>query len=182
MTPFLLSQILAGVTLLIGMAAFQFRSRVAILRGWCVAAIVAAVHFYILGNVEACVLVLITASRFLIASFTTDKRLMYVFLILSVTGYALTYEDPVSLLALAATLIGTFGSFRKSETAVRVSMMSTEVLWAVHNYLVWSPVALGMEVLFFASNLIGLIRHRNAGTKPSGETGPDEPETNESAL
>jgi hypothetical protein len=162
MTPFILSQLLAGGTLVTGMAAFQFKERKLILRGWFVAATLAAVHFYLLGSVEACVLVAITAARFLISSFSTDARLMYIFLALSVGGFALTYESPVSLLALTATLIGTVGSFRGSEKAVRYSMMATEFLWAMHNIIVWSPVAVTMEVLFFSSNLTGLLRHRHA--------------------
>jgi len=160
MTPFLLSQILAAITLIIGMTAFQMKQRKHILRGWFLAAVVAAAHFYLLGNYEACVLVLVTATRFLVASFSTNQRFMYVFLALSVVGYILTYSEPVSLLAFAATLIGTVGSFRQSETAVRTTMMSTEILWLVHNFLVWSPVAMAMEVLFFSSNLLGYLRHR----------------------
>jgi hypothetical protein len=162
MTPFILSQILAGLTLITGMVAFQFRERTHILRGWCVAALFAAAHFYVLGANEACLLILVTATRFLVSSFTTDKRMMWLFLALSAGGFALTYASPVSLLALAATLIGTVGSFHGSEKAVRYTMMSTEVLWAIHNIIVWSPVAVTMEVLFFASNFVGLLRHRKA--------------------
>ena len=160
MTPFVLSQIFAGLTLLTGMAAFQLRERVHILRGWFLAAAFAAIHFYLLGSVEACLLVAVTATRFLISSFTTDSRLMWLFLLLSVIGFAWTYESPVSLLALAATIIGTVGSFHGTEKAVRFSMMATEILWAIHNIIVWSPVAIMMEVLFFSSNLLGLLRHR----------------------
>ncbi len=159
MTPFIFSQILAGLTLVTGMAAFQFKERKHILRGWCIAAFLAAAHFYVLGSIEASLLVAITATRFLISSFTTDSRLMYLFLALSIGGFALTYESPVSFLALTATLIGTSGSFHGSERAVRYSMMATEILWVIHNLIVWSPVAVTMEVLFFTSNLIGLLRH-----------------------
>jgi len=161
-TPFVLSQVLAGLTLVSGMAAFQFKERRHILRGWCVAALFAAAHFYILGANEAAILVLVTAVRFLISSFTTDARLMWLFLGLSVAGFALTYESPVSLLALAATLIGTIGSFHGTARAVRLTMMATELLWAIHNIIIWSPVAVGMEALFFTSNLIGMLRHRKA--------------------
>ncbi|MCP4927105.1 MAG: YgjV family protein [Gammaproteobacteria bacterium] len=59
-------------------------------------------------------------------------------------------------------MIGTWGSFQESEKAVRFTMMSTEVLWVIHNLIVWSPVAVIMEVLFFSSNLLGLLRHRKA--------------------
>jgi hypothetical protein len=162
MTPFILSQILAALTLITGMTAFQFRERKHILLGWCVAASLAAAHFFILGRIEAGMLVAVTALRFLVSSFTTDARLMYLFMGLSVAGFALTYSSPVSFLALTATLIGTYGSFHGSEKAVRYTMMVTEVLWATHNLLVWSPVAVIMEILFFSSNLVGLLRHRKA--------------------
>jgi len=162
MSPFVISQLLAGATLVIGMAAFQFRERKYILRGWCLAAFCAAAHFYALGSNEACILVAITAIRFLTASFTTDSRLMYFFLALAIGGFLYSYSSPVSFLALTATLIGTVGSFRGSDKAVRYSMMATELIWAVHNIIVWSPVAIGMEVLFFSSNLLGLMRHRRA--------------------
>ena len=48
MTPFVLSQILAALTLITGMTAFQFKQRKHILLGWCVAATLAAT-----GGVEA---------------------------------------------------------------------------------------------------------------------------------
>jgi len=160
MTPFILSQILAALTLITGMTAFQFKERRHILLGWCVAASLAAAHFFILGRLEAGMLITVTALRFLVSSFTTDTRLMYLFLALSVAGFALTYSSPVSFLALTATFIGTYGSFHGSEKAVRYAMMATEVLWAIHNLIIWSPVAVIMEVLFFSSNLVGLLRHQ----------------------
>jgi hypothetical protein len=162
MSAFVISQILAGLTLITGMAAFQFKERTYILRGWCLAASLAAAHFFILGSNEAGLLVAVTALRFLVSSFTTDTRLMYLFLALAVGGFALTYQSPVSFLALTATFIGTVGSFHGSEKAVRFSMMATEILWGIHNLIVWSPVAVLMEVLFFTSNLVGLLRHRRA--------------------
>jgi len=162
MTPFVLSQILAALTLVTGMTAFQFKERKHILLGWSVAASLAAAHFFILGRAEAGMLIAVTALRFLVSSLTTDTRLLYLFLALSVAGFALTYNSPVSFIALAATLIGTFGSFHGSEKAVRYTMMVTEVLWATHNLIVWSPVAVLMEVLFFTSNLAGMLRHRKA--------------------
>ena len=162
MTPFIISQILAFITLIIGMASFQFKDRQNILRGWFFAAMFAAVHFYYLGNIEAAVLVAIIGVRFLVSSITFDKRLMYFFMGISIAAYAYTYTQPVSLLALTAAMIGTWGTFQRSQTTVRLTMMSTELLWVLHNFIIWSPVAVGMEVLFFASNMLGFIRHRKA--------------------
>ncbi len=163
MTPFILSQILAGATLITGMAAFQFSERKTMLRAWAIAATFAAIHFSLLGSTEASILIGLTAIRFVASSFTTDSRLMYLFMALSVGGFALTYESPVSFLALAATLTGTAGSFHGSGKAVRYSLMGAEILWGTHNVIIWSPVAVVMEALFFLSNLIGLLRHRKTG-------------------
>jgi len=162
MTDFAISQALALGTLVAGMAAFQFRSRVVILRVWCLAAVFGAAHFWFLGAVEACLLVGVTAARFLISSLTTDKRMFWFFIALAVAGWAYTYQSPVSYLALAATLVGTWGSFHGTDAAIRWAMMAAEVCWLIHNIIVWSPVAIGMELLFFGSNLVGMLRHRRA--------------------
>jgi len=162
MTDFMLSQILALGTLVTGMAAFQFKDRTMILRLWCIAALFGAAHFWFLDAFEASLLVGVTAARFLVSSFTTDKRLFYFFLLLAIAGFAWTYQSPVSYLALIATLVGTWGSFHGTDAAIRWAMMAAEVCWLIHNIIVWSPVAIGMEVLFFSSNLIGMLRHRRA--------------------
>ncbi|MDG1462818.1 MAG: YgjV family protein [Gammaproteobacteria bacterium] len=162
MSPFVISQILASITLIIGMAAFQAKQRRTILRGWFLAAMFAAAHFYFLDMFEACLLVGVIGIRFLVSSFTQDRRLMYLFMAISLVAYIATYNEPVSLLALLAAMIGTWGTFQKAQTTVRLTMMSTEVLWVIHNFIIWSPVAVGMEVLFFSSNVIGFLRHKKA--------------------
>ena len=162
MSDFAISQLLAIGTLVAGMTAFQFRDRTLILRLWFVAALFGAAHFWFLGALEACLLVAVTATRFLVSSFTTDRRMLYLFMGLAVAGFAWSYSAPISVLALLATLIGTWGSFHGTDMAVRYSMMAAQCLWLTHNLVVWSPVAIGMEFMFFTSNLVGLIRHRRA--------------------
>ena len=159
MSNFLLSQMVAFMALLAGMAAAQFKTRQHILQGWFVAAMLAAVHFWLLGAIEACLLVSLTAMRFLVSSFTTNPRIMYLFLALSFIAYVLTYNDPVSLLALAATLTATVASFQHDARRIRLIMMTAELFWLVHNTLIWSPVAIITEVLFFSSNTVALLRH-----------------------
>ncbi len=162
MTPFILSQILAGMTLITGMAAFQFKERVHMLRVWALGATFASAHFYLLGSYEACLLVAVTALRFIVSSFTTDKRIMWLFIALGLTGFGFTYVGWISILPLIATLAGTVGSFHGTGNAVRYSSMVAEVCWIVFDIIIWSPVAIVMELLFFASNVVGLIRHRKA--------------------
>ena len=119
-------------------------------------------HFYLLGSYEACLLVAVTALRFVVSSLTTDKRIMWLFIALGLTGFAFTYVGWISLLPLVATLAGTLGSFHGTGNAVRYSSMVAEVCWIIFDIIIWSPVAIVMELLFFASNVTGLIRHRKA--------------------
>ena len=132
------------------------------LRMWALGATFASIHFYLLGSYEACLLVAVTALRFIVSSLTTDKRIMWVFIGVSLTGFAFTYVGWISLLPLIATLAGTVGSFQGSGNAVRYSSIVAEVCWVIFNSIIWSPVAIVMEVLFFTSNVIGLIRHRGS--------------------
>jgi len=162
LTPFLISQILAVGTLVAGMAAFQFRDRTIILRGWFVAALFGSAHFWFLDAYEACLLVGVTALRFLVSSFTTNRRAYYFFMVLAVAGFTVTYQSLLSFLPLAATLVGTWGSFQGTDRAVRWSMFGAQACWVTFNIVIWSPVAILVEVLFFSSNLIGMLRHRKA--------------------
>lgn len=162
LTPFLISQILAVGTLIAGMAAFQFRERTVILRGWFVAALFGSAHFWFLGAYEACLLVGVTALRFLVSSFTTDRRAYFFFMALALAGFVFTYQSLLSLLPLAATLVGTWGSFQGTDRAVRWSMFGAQACWVTFNIIIWSPVAILVEVMFFSSNLIGMLRHKKA--------------------
>jgi hypothetical protein len=158
MDLFVISQMLAGAAFVLGMAAFQFKPRKHILWCWFASAFFNALHFLVLGRTGAGVLVLITSVRFLTASFTTDKRLMYFFLAALLAGFFITFKGPLGFLALAATLTGTWGAFQADDRRIRMVMVLCSLTWIVHNTLAGSPVAVMMETAFLLSNLVGWRR------------------------
>lgn len=162
-TSFLLSQTLAAFAFALGIAAFQFKTRQTVLFYWCGSALVNACHFLILGLPEPATLAALTGIRFLTAAFTTSRKVMSVFFVLVVIGFWMTFQQPLSLLALVATLLGTYGSFRPSDREVRVFLMGCALIWMVYNFLVWSPVAAMMEASFFMSNVLGFVRFYSSG-------------------
>jgi Bacterial inner membrane protein len=158
MSTFLLSQLLVALAFAAGLAAFQFRARPAILRSWSLCAALNGAHFLLLGVPGAATLAAMISVRFLVASFTRDRRVMVFFMILSATGFLATYTRPVGLLALAATLLGTWASFQPNDRTVRATLAICASLWVLHNAIVGSPVATVMELAFLASNAIGWRR------------------------
>jgi hypothetical protein len=158
MSPFLLSQILAALAFAAGLAAFQFRARPSILRSWSLCAALNGAHFLLLGVPGAATLAAMISVRFLIASFTSDRRIMAFFMILAVAGFLATFTRPVGFLALASTLLGTWASFQPNDRTVRATLAVCASLWVVHNAIIGSPVATVMELSFLASNAIGWRR------------------------
>jgi hypothetical protein len=164
MSSFLLSQLLAALAFAAGLAAFQFRARPAVLRSWSLCAALNSVHFLLLGVPGAATLAAMISVRFLIASFTSDRRIMVFFMILAVAGFLATFTRPVGILALVATLLGTWASFQPNDRTVRASLAICASLWVVHNAIIGSPVATLMELAFLASNAIGWRRFHGRAT------------------
>lgn len=158
MSTFLLSQLLAALAFAAGLAAFQFRARPAILRSWSLCAALNGAHFLLLGVPGAATLAAMISVRFLIASFTSDRRIMVFFMVLAAAGFLATFTRPGGFLALAATLLGTWASFQPNDRTVRATLAVCASLWVVHNAIVGSPVATVMELAFLASNAIGWRR------------------------
>jgi hypothetical protein len=158
MDSFAVSQVLAGVAFALGMASFQFKPRKHILWCWFASAFFNALHFLALGQITAAVIIFTTSTRFLAASFTTDRRPMYFFMAVLLAGFLITFTTPVSLLAIGAALLGTWGAFQSDDRRIRIALVVCSASWIVHNTLVGSPVAALMETAFMLSNLVGWWR------------------------
>ncbi len=161
MDSFLISQALAAVAFTFGVVSFQCKERRNVLLWLCGSALMNAFHFFVLGRNGAGTLYIVMGVRVFTAAFTTDRRLMYVFMALIVTGFFVSYERPLDILALFGSLLPTYGNFQKSVRKIRLIYMVCAVTWMIHNYIAGSPVAVLMETTFLVSNLVGYWRiHR----------------------
>ena len=71
-----------SIAFLFDLASFQFKSRMTTLLFFFSAASLIAVHFFLLGAITAAVIGVLAALRFLVSIFTTNRYVMYVFLVL----------------------------------------------------------------------------------------------------
>ncbi len=158
MDSFLISQMLAAVAFSCGVISFQLKKRRSVLLWLCGSALSNAAHFFVLGRAGAGTLYVVMGVRVFTAAFTTDRRLMYLFMGLILAGFAVSYERPLDILALFGSLLATYGNFQATDRKVRLYYMACAVTWMVHNFIAGSPVAVLMEITFLVSNLIGYRR------------------------
>ncbi|NMM40018.1 YgjV family protein [Pseudoalteromonas arctica] len=155
---FLFAQCLVAIATLLDLASFQFRSRRLILLCLFSSVLLTASHFFLLEQQSAGWLMLVAAVRYLYCVFARQYLAMICFMGLSTLAAYLTWQGALSGLALGATLIQTVASFQSQDLRLRIMMVVGTSLWITHNILLGSPVAVLMECLFLASNVLGLYR------------------------
>ncbi len=165
MSVFILSQILAGLAFVCGLASFQFKSRRSVLLCLTLLTTFNASHFFLLGRTGPASLTMLTGIRYVTAVFTRNRKVMVLFLLLSVGVFWVTFKSSLSILALIGVLLGTYGSFQHSDRTLRLFLMLGNACWLIHNLLAGTPVATVMEACFLTSNIIGYWRFYRAGTK-----------------
>ena len=168
MDHFIFSQVLAAIALGCGAISFQSSTRRSILLWLLGTAVFNASHFFLLDRPAAGTLYLIIAARCLTAAFCTNRKIMYVFFGLIVTGFCLTYRSPIGFLGLFATLSATYGSFQRTEQRLRVFHMLSNASWMVHDIVVGTPVAAITEATFLTSNVLGYWRFHGGGRNRTG--------------
>ncbi|SIN71028.1 YgjV family protein [Halodesulfovibrio marinisediminis] len=159
MSVFAISQMLVGVALIFDILSFQFKNRKYILLSIAAACFFMAVHFLLLEQWTATVLMAVSAVRYAVSGYTTERRWMYFFCAIAVLGTIWTYTGLVSILSFGATFVLTIAAFSKTDKRLREITFFGVALWIVHNIVVWSPSAIGLESFFFMSNVVGYYRY-----------------------
>jgi hypothetical protein len=158
MSAFVISQVLIGIAFLFDLASFQLKKREYTLICFTIAASLISVHFFLLGAVTAGFVVAVSAVRFLVSIFTTDKRMKYLFLaaifLLGVWTYD-SFEDPLITIAM---LFSTIAAFSVDEKRLRQFMMVGSVLVITHNIIILTPAGIALEIFFLGSNLLSYWR------------------------
>ncbi len=158
MSDFVISQTLVGFAILLDTASFQFKKREHVLFILFVSGGFIGFHFYLLEQYTPSALILISMTRYLLSIFWTTNVLKYLFLSASLTATLFTYSGVISILAFCGTTCHTFGAFSPDNKVMRLWMVLGTLLWIVHNFIVWTPMGVLMEVLFLGSNLLGYYR------------------------
>ena len=159
MSYFVISQILVGCALITDVASFQFKQRKYVLGCLVGSCCLIAIHFLLLNRYTAATIVTVTGVRFLTSIFTQRRSVMWAFYLANLGCFVVTYESWISCLPFVAAQLSTWAGFQSSDKTLRIVFASSTCLWITHNIIVWTPVGVLLEILFLASNIIGLYRH-----------------------
>ncbi|HFT7392488.1 YgjV family protein [Aeromonas hydrophila] len=159
MSLFLWSQLVVSLALLLDLLSFQLRDRRRILACLALSCALNGAHFALLGQASAALLLWLASLRFVVSMLATRRLLMWLFMGLSCLAVLVTYQGPLALLGLLASLLQTRAAFCPDDRLLRRWMLLGTLCWLANNLLVGSPVAALMEGLFLISNLVGYYRH-----------------------
>jgi hypothetical protein len=159
MSVFLVSQILVGIAIIFDLLSFQFKERKHIVACLFFAGILISTHFALLEQWTATSLMGIATIRYLTSIFSTSSKLAFFFSASSVFATIITYSGITSIISCLGSVFQTIGAFNKDDKRLRELMIIGTSFWLIHNYLVGSPTAVIMEILFICSNLLGYYRY-----------------------
>ncbi|WP_104399034.1 YgjV family protein [Vibrio penaeicida] len=159
MSAFMLSQVLVGFAIVFDLMSFQFKERKKIVGCLFCAGVLISSHFILLEQWTAASLMLIATIRYLSSIFSTSSKLMIFFCGTSAIATVVTFSGITSILSCLGSMFQTVAAFNKDDKKLRELMLIGTSFWLIHNYVVGSPTAVLMEVLFISSNLIGYYRH-----------------------
>ena len=155
---FWLSQFFAGLTMVFDLVSFQFKDRKHILLTLIAGGVSLGIHFLLLGQTVAGLLVLLASVRKGFAYFYPGPKLMWVFIAVGGLTTFYFYEHWHNLLAYGAMIVITIGNFQSHDYPMRLWQMAGSSTWLVHNVLVRTPMGIIVEILFLGGQLIGYYR------------------------
>lgn len=155
---FLASQILMAVAAILIFSSFQFKKGETFRWLFVIAGIFAGIHYLLLGAVTAALIVFVSALRWFVSVFTKRAVFLYIFINLMIGVTFFSYRTVFSIIPLTAGIIGTVAIFHKNELRTRELLLIVSLLWLTYNSILFTPVGIISEVLFFASGVIGYLR------------------------
>lgn len=134
-----------------------------------VSASLISAHYFLLSRVAAGIIVFFSVLRFITCYFTTDKKYLYIFILLNTLALIFTYKDAYDLIVYMGIVIFIIGNFQKDNKRMRKIMMVGTSLVIIYNLLIFSPMGIIAESSFLLSNLIGYYRHYIRKKKRKGK-------------
>lgn len=146
--------------MLVDIASFQFKERKKTIICFFISCVLISAHYFLLWETSAWFIVSLSAIRYIISYFSTDKRIMLVFIALNTIILSITFKELQDLIFFAWITISMIWSFQdqKHNKLMRLLMMCWTLLVITYNTIIMSPMAILTEVIFLSSNLVWYYR------------------------
>ncbi len=164
---FIISQIAMFIAMFFDFLSMQFKKREYLFLCLIISASLISAHYFLLNKIAAGVIVSISVLRFITCYFTTNKKFLYLFILLNSIALFFTYKSPYDLIIYVGVNIFVIGNFQKNDKRMRKIMMLGTAIAAIYNAIIFSPMGVIAETSFLISHIIGYYRHhiREKGNK-----------------
>ena len=158
-SAFIFSQVAMFIAMGFDFLSLQYKKRKFTFLCLIVSASLISTHYFLLGKVAAGVIVFISVLRFITCYFTTDKRVMIVFIGLNTLSLFFTYNELFDMIIYVGLVIFVIGNFQQDNRLMRKLMMVGTSIVIIYNIIIFSPMGIVAEGSFLISNVIGYYRH-----------------------
>jgi len=156
---FIISQILALIAIVFDFLSFQFKKRQHTFLCLIVSSSLISAHYFLLNKYAAGVIVSISVIRFIACYFTTNKKIIPLFIVFNTIALFFTYKEIYDLIIYIGLVILIIGNFQADNKLMRKIMMVGTSFIIIYNLIIMSPMGALMEGLFLLSNFIGYYRY-----------------------
>lgn len=159
-TAFMISQVLMVFAMVTDFLWFQFKDRKKTVILLAVSCFLICAHYLLLDKFTAWIIVSLSAIRYIVSYFTTNKKVLLMFILLNSLVLILTFSELLDLIFFSWITISMIWNFQdqKHNKLMRILMMIWTSIVILYNTLIFSPMAILTEVLFLMSNFIWYFR------------------------
>lgn len=162
MSFFWLAQVIGSVAVVLGLAAYQAKSRQNILRLAALNSLFSATQFALLGAYTGMAMNLVAAARSLTFLKTPlpHRRLwpLFVFMGAAALLTAITWQGPISLLALSGNWFNALATWQSEPKRMRLLAACAPPFWIAYGLITQSYPTFFMQGFILISVLIGRYR------------------------
>ncbi len=155
---FILSQVAMFLAMGLDFLSLQFKKRKQIYLTLVFSASLISAHYFLLGKITAGVIVFFSVLRFITCMFTTEKKYLFIFLILNTFALIFTYTEIYDFIIYLGLFIFIIGNFQKDDKLMRKQMMIGTSLLIIYNAVIFSPMGIIAESSFLLGNIVGYYR------------------------
>ncbi|MBI1309283.1 MAG: hypothetical protein GC129_05495 [Proteobacteria bacterium] len=156
-TSYLLSQVLAGLALSLGVCAF-FQRRDTHLKLYISAASTAmVVHFALLGAWMGVLIGTVGIARYLSSIYTKATPVFLLFLLAGIGLGVWRYHATFDFLPIVASVFSSVAVFKTRGVPMRVLLMVVSTCWFIYNGIYFSVFGMLLEGFYVATNAYNLL-------------------------
>jgi hypothetical protein len=183
MAFFSTAQIVGYVALILGVAGFLQKSdlKLKLLTGS--ESLAYTLHFFLLGNPVASASAFVSAMRFFVSVRSRSPVLAVIFIVLNLAAGVFTATSAIGWLLVIFNCVATYGAFMLRGIPMRLSFLSSTVLWLTNNIVSGSIGGTVLESTVAVANTVTIIRMlRDGRAQDGGNSGTVAAMPNETAC